>query len=298
MLMDFGTGLYPGAAPLTPPMGFPGTPALPLSRVLALRVPLPQDPTERYRPLPRMISMRWASPSCRLLSGDYPEPAVPSRDEHGTLHLDSVLLPPALAEYPHVDPVLRALTLRLLSVNPEQRGTAAQLAKELEATLKPFRPRRSSLRQVWTRAPWRYGWLGGTVAAAALAWCLGAWWALPGRPHPEPSRTGSARAGTAGLGDAENASESGKAPVATPEAALGGEALPKPIPGQVRTDEKGRCPLKGLVSLNGGCWTETSAGDTEKCLELGGELFKGVCYLPFIPPGRKRPPTSDSGEGP
>jgi hypothetical protein len=74
--------------------------------------------------------------------------------------------------------------------------------------------------------------------------------------------------------------------------------LPKPLPGQVRPDEKGRCPLKGLVSLNGGCWWAEASVSRDKCQDLGGELFKGTCYLPYIPPGRKHPPTSGSMENP
>ena len=69
------------------------------------------------------------------------------------------------------------------------------------------------------------------------------------------------------------------------------DTLPEPQPGQMRPDEKGRCPLKGLVALNGGCWSETT-GDPEKCQEFGGQMFKGTCYMPVVPPGRKRPPIS------
>ena len=75
------------------------------------------------------------------------------------------------------------------------------------------------------------------------------------------------------------------------------DTLPEPLPGQVRPDEKGRCPRKGLVALNGGCWAET-AWEPEKCQKLGGQMFKGTCYVPFIPPGRSRPPTSDPLKNP
>ncbi len=73
------------------------------------------------------------------------------------------------------------------------------------------------------------------------------------------------------------------------------DTLPEPQPGQVRPDEKGRCPRKWLVALNGACWTEW---EPEKCEELGGQMFKGTCYVPFIHPGRKRPPTSDPPKNP
>ncbi|MFL5345046.1 MAG: hypothetical protein ACJ8AT_09635 [Hyalangium sp.] len=69
------------------------------------------------------------------------------------------------------------------------------------------------------------------------------------------------------------------------------DTLPEPEPEQVRPDGKGRCPRKWLVALNGACWAE-AAWEMEKCQELGGQMYKGTCYMPFMPPGRKHPPTS------
>ena len=76
-----------------------------------------------------------------------------------------------------------------------------------------------------------------------------------------------------------------------------GEDTPELLPEQLRPDEKGRCPGKGMISLHGGCWNETSWG-AEKCEELGGQMLKGTCYLPVILPGRKRPPTSSPMKDP
>jgi hypothetical protein len=78
---------------------------------------------------------------------------------------------------------------------------------------------------------------------------------------------------------------------------MSADPLPEPMPGQVRPDEKGRCPRKGLVTLNGACWAEF-AWEPETCLALGGQLFKGTCYVPFIPPERKRAPTSGPVKNP
>jgi serine/threonine protein kinase len=308
MLMDFGTGLYPGAAPLTPAMGFPGTPLYRSPEAWLFEFQFYSSSTALYRPSPADDLYALGVTACRLLTGEYPEPAVPTRDEHGTLHLDSVLLPPTLLRNPHVDSSLRAITLRLLSVNPEQRGTAAQLAQELEQTLVPFRPHSPASssepeQPARTRVPSRHGWRRWALAAAGLASVIGAWWGFPGTPPQEravaqakPSEADSADAGTAGLGDAATTSAMEMGPSGSTQQGLS-EDTPEPLPGQIRPDEKGRCPGKGVVSLNGGCWNEF-AWEAEKCLELGGQMFKGTCYLPIIPPGRKHPPTSGPMKNP
>lgn len=305
MLMDFGTGLYPGAAPLTPAMGLPGTPLYRSPEAWLFELRFYGSSTACYRPSPADDLYALGVTACRLLTGEYPEPAVPSRDEHGTLHLDSVLLPPALLSHPHVDPFLRAFTLRLLSVKPEQRGTAAQLAQELEQTLIPFRPHRSarSADPVRTQAvPWR-DWRWWALATAGLASFIGTWWVVPGTPpqedpvtHVEHSGADSADAGPAGLGDTSAPAAMEKEPSGSTPEGMGADA-PELLPGQIRPDATGRCPGKGMVSLNGGCWIETS-WEADKCLELGGEMFKGTCYMPFMLPGRKRPSTSGPMKNP
>ncbi|MFL5350136.1 MAG: protein kinase domain-containing protein [Hyalangium sp.] len=302
MLMDFGTGLYPGAGSLTPPMGFPGTPLYRSPQSWLFEVRFSGSSTALYLPSAADDLYALGVTACRLLTGEYPRLSAPSRDEHGTLRLQGVLLPRALVRHHHIDPTLRALTLRLLSVNPEQRGTAAQLAQELESTFEPFRPRRSGDASASVRTPalprlarWRW-W---ALAAAGLALIIATWWALPGKPwrehsiaRAEATKAHPAKVGTAGLGDAATSSALEKPPDVSTAEALSEGSPPEPVPGQVRPDPKGRCPAgKGLVSLHGGCWWE-GTGEPENCQELGGQLFKGTCYVPVITPGRKRPPTS------
>lgn len=304
MLMDFGTGIYPGASRITPPMGFPGTPIYRSPESWLFEFRFYGKSSSRYRPSTVDDLYALGVTFCRLLTGQYPEPASPSRDEHGTLHLDSVLLPPALLNNPHVDPVLRSLTLRLLSVKPEQRGTAAQLAEELEPTLQPFRARRSTgaTALASTRVRSRSVWHWSALAAVATASVLAAWWVLPSlprQPHAiakrQRSQADSAEAGSSGLGDSTPSSEQEKKPKATAETAL---SEPEPVPGQLKPDSKGHCPLKGLVSLHGGCWFTEVSVNPDKCEQLEGEMFKGTCYLPYILPGRKRAPTSGDPEDP
>ncbi|MFL5343299.1 MAG: serine/threonine-protein kinase [Hyalangium sp.] len=294
MLMDFGTGLYPGTASLTPAMGFPGTPLYRSPESWLFEIQFHGSTTALYRPSSADDLYALGVTACRLLTGEYPELSEPFRDEHGTWHLKGVRLPRSLRNSLVVDPSLRPLILRLLSVQPEQRGTAAQLAQELE----PVSPVRSSPPSVKTRAPWRHAWLLLPATAAGLALAL---WRgqtashdspeQPSVARAEPMRHDSPDAGTAGLGDAATVAALEPPPSGSMNEAMIEDTLPEPQPGQMRPDEKGRCPRKGAVALNGGCWEET-AWEPEKCQELGGQMFKGTCYVPFIPPGRKHPPTS------
>ncbi|MFL5347978.1 MAG: serine/threonine protein kinase [Hyalangium sp.] len=300
MLMDFGTGLYPGAPALTPAMGFPGTPLYRSPQSWLFEIQFHGSSTALYRPCAADDLYALGVTACRLLTGEYPELSEPFRDEHGTWHLKGVRLPRAFRNHLVVDPSLRPLIVRLLSVNPEQRGTAAQLAQELEP-VSPVSPSRPPVR---ARAPRRLAWLWLPAAAAGLALAL--WQGRtrtvsheplepPSVARAEPARHDSPDAGTAGLGDAATIAALDPPPSGSTNEAMIEDSLPEPQPGQVRPDEKGRCAGKGLVALNGGCWAEW---EPEKCEELGGQMFKGTCYVPIIPPGRKRAPTSEPSQNP
>jgi hypothetical protein len=95
-------------------------------------------------------------------------------------------------------------------------------------------------------------------------------------------------AGTAGLGETASTEETSEA---SPRQAMTEDSLPEPLPGQTRPDDKGRCPRKQQVALNGGCWV---LWERDKCeaLDGNGQLFQGRCYVPALPLSRQRPPTS------
>ncbi len=184
----------------------------------------------------------WLLQLAQALAVLYEQGAV--HHEDGTLHQEGVRLPGALVRHRHVDPALRALTLRLLSVQPELRGTAGQLALELESTLRPFRPSNSgdAANSIRPRARPRHGWHTWALAASGLALAIGAWRALPGKSwqehersvaRAEPAEADSADAGTSGLGDAATSMAVEKAPAVCPEEGLGEDPLPEPVPGQV-----------------------------------------------------------------
>jgi len=326
VLMDFGTGVYAGAATLTPPLWFPGTPAYrsPESWLFELR--FHRDVTAHYHAAPADDLYSLGVTACRLLTGEYPELAEPSQDEHGTWHLGGVIPPPALLKDSQVAPQLRALILRLLSVHPEERGTAAQLADELEQATRLFAPEPpessvagqatppvalSTEKSSGTPAPAplpsagphetlepRTGrsWPRLALAAAGLALVVWAWLGDPSEPLEEttlaciePAGVDSPDAGTGGLAEVAAATSMEQAPSPSPQEAIAEDSPPKPLPGQTRPDEKGRCPRQWQLSLNGGCW-ELLSRERGSCDLLSGQMFKGLCYVPILPPERR--PTS------
>ena len=67
---------------------------------------------------------------------------------------------------------------------------------------------------------------------------------------------------------------------------------PKPFPGQMTPDARGRCPGRKQLPINGGCWVEQMVKDAEECAENGYVFFKARCYAPALDTRRKPPPTS------
>jgi serine/threonine protein kinase len=131
-LTDFGAGFFSGAARLTPPYFLPGTPeyrspelwestrytgtqatssalARPADDVFALGVTAYRLVTDTYPPLP-LPDMKACQ--CWLPGGSGP--------------------PPPRQLNPRVDAQLNALILRMLSLNPEDRGSARELAEAME----------------------------------------------------------------------------------------------------------------------------------------------------------------------
>jgi hypothetical protein len=353
MLMDLGTGLYPGAFTLTPPLYFPGTPAYRSPESWMFEMQFSRDASARYRAAPADDLYALGVTACRLLTGEYPEMGAPLRDEEGRWYMEAVIAPRALLGGPRVEPTLRDMTLRLLSVEPEQRGSAAQWAQALEhvarhveqegapvratvphplpvprAAEKPaeapapkpheeappkelprplaeersgasgaverFRPPRA---RTWGGWPWL------TLVTAGLAVVLGVRPAPRGEPpeqaalaHAEDSEEDAPEAGTRGLGEAAAATALEQAPTAALHEKLAKEPLPEPQPGQTRPNAKGQCPYKGQTALNKVCWFETNSLEHEGCAQINGQMYKGRCYVPAIPPGR--PPTSSPTDKP
>jgi serine/threonine protein kinase len=132
MLTDFGSGRYPDASTLTPDILPPGTPAYRSPEAWLFSLQHTHDRTARYCALPADDLYSLGVTAYRLVTGSYPEPAEPSKDDAGLWHLEGLASPAPLALNPCVAPRLDALILRMLSLRPEERGPAGQLAEALE----------------------------------------------------------------------------------------------------------------------------------------------------------------------
>jgi hypothetical protein len=269
-----------------------------------------------------------------LVMGEYPPRPDPTEDMEGNWHLVRPDLHPLLERNPRVEPQLRECILRLLSMEPAARGTAAGLARILEpsaghadvqfvplsdAGLQPDpmltdaasptakltsgeeAPREhSSLRT--SAGAWR---LCLAVAAMGLSWVLG-WSMRPSHIEPEPALTRSQDTpalekpdtGPAAVGDSSNKASQDSAHVPAKQKPIAQDTLPKPLPRQAQTDEKGHCPGLKHVPLNGLCWLEIPGLTGDECKESGYAYVKGRCYAPvFTPPGKPQP-TSDPPDSP
>jgi serine/threonine protein kinase len=131
-LMDFGAGHYRGAERLTPSPLPPGTPSY--------RSPQAWDYHQRHVHLP--FALYVAQPSddvfafgvmaYRLVTDQYPPFPDPSFPEGACWRPGRGGPRSPRALNPRVDPKLDALILRMLSLKPEARGSAEELAEALE----------------------------------------------------------------------------------------------------------------------------------------------------------------------
>ncbi len=313
-LTDFGSGHYVGAALLTSPPFPPGT--APYRSPEAWRsVQLPFRPsTPPYAPRPTDDVFALGMTAYRLVTDDYP-PTPARRDE--TAHLwgpegTGPLAPRAVNGRCCVE--LSELVLRMLSVRPEARGSARELAEALEQAARkagleadvPLFAReevhdeeaRRGSQRVRPREPRPAPWLW-LMAAASLggAVALGAAWLLSAQPqeeaapvHASTSESEEKDAGTVAVGD--TALTAPVAPTRTPSAlsVIAVELPPKPLPGQTRPDATGRCPSRMMTPINGGCWTKLAVSPKDCDANFGYYVHEGACYGPVFPPAR--PPTS------
>ncbi len=288
VLIDFGSCHFEGAQRLTweslPPVTLEYlSPQAALFYAHSLR-----HPDGYYPPSPADDLYALGVTAYRLVMGQYPPPFKTRQDEHGTWQAVGPDLRPLLESNPRVAPPLREVIVRLLSVAPEQRGTAAQVAQALEAAsggeARPERPRLPVRTRAWKP------WLSLAAAGACAVWLWSSKW------EPRALTVQAPDAGTVAVGDtsltgpqtATESSEENKPPAQEP--------LPQPRPGQARPDEKGRCLGRKQVLINGGCWVQLLPMSAEECAESGYVPFQGKCYLPAPAPPRKPVPTSDPGE--
>ena len=303
MLIDFGSCHFAGAQRMTwqslPPMTREYL--SPQVRLFSIRAH--DEPDGYYPPSPADDLYALGVTAYRLVMGQYPPGIKARKDEEGTWQATGPDVRPLLKSNPHVERPLREVIIRLLSDEPEERGTAAQVAEALEAgaggaegPARPERARPPERARVWK--PW--------LALAAAGACAVLLWRSQRVPVPPGSLTLSApgasdsrapEAGTATVGDTSPPKPAASTPPMTEKKPLAQEPLPELRSGQARPDEKGRCTGSMQVPINGGCWLELPPLSAEECAESGYVLFKGKCFVPAPAPPRKPAPTSSPPEG-
>jgi eukaryotic-like serine/threonine-protein kinase len=319
-LTDFGSGIYPDADTLTPQQLPPGTPAYRSPEAWLFNLQF-RHTSERYRAGPADDVFALGVTACVLATGSYPDMGPPRKDEHGTWHMDSLVLPNALFSSRVAGP-LRGLILRMLSIRPEQRGTPAELAEALEQaadSLTPPRPlpsaseaepatvRSAEAPARSPRAPVHARPLGLTLAILAGAIATWAGWMARAAFFPTPeapprasqaahpaAREGSPEERPVGLGEAAASTATPGPALPSTSEPLAQDTPPEPFEGQTQPDKKGRCPYPQHVILNGNCWGRMRV-DPQECELGGGQMYQGACYVPILRPGSKRPNTSNPG---
>jgi serine/threonine protein kinase len=279
VLIDFGSCHFAGAERLTRQALPPMTPEYLSPQALLFYLHGLHQPDAYYPPSPADDLYALGVTAYRLVMGQYPARIDPRLDEQGTWQVRSPDVRPQLESNPRVEPALREVIVRLLSTEPEARGTAAQVAQALER-LEPSKPQgRTQIRKPWLA-------LAAVGACAALSW--------HSRPvRPPPGLMGGETRTTAVRDPAPSASPS----PATEKQPLAQQPLPEPRPGQLRPDKSGQCPGHKQVPINGGCWLDVSSSTNARaCTESGYVLFQGKCLVPALAPLRKPQPTSDPPE--
>jgi serine/threonine-protein kinase len=306
-LTDFGAGHYVGAASLTPPPFPPSTPHYRSPEAWrSVRLPMPQ-PVLPYAPGPADDVFALGVTAFRLVTGEYPFPRAPAPN---TELMEGATPPSTRAFNARCCEELSDLTSRMLSNSPEARSSAGELAEALERAARGAGPEaevplfvREAQRPMEVKSapppslPQAAGnSMGPWFVAASLggALALGAGWMLSAPPGEESERRQASApeetrdGGTVAVGDAVLTAPVSPAQAPSALSAITLEIPPKPLPGQRRADANGRCPLKGQVSIHGGCWIKLPV-EPKDC-EEEGFIYKGGCYVPVL--ARARPHTS------
>ncbi|MFP2926885.1 serine/threonine protein kinase [Pyxidicoccus sp. 3LG] len=316
-LMDFGAGHYVGASTLTWQLFPPGTPAYRSPEAWGYVLRADPDSAPPYSVGFADDVFALGVTAYRLLTRAYPPSTNPEEEgSHLWQQNGSGVRPPRVLNE-RCSPELSALVCRMLSVRPEARGSARELAEALEEAARsvgpaadvplysrdapwPERvsaPRRRGVprarERAWPEWP-RVASLGVTVVLGA------AWWAST-RTEEEPTKAhGSMHAdekdgGTVAVGDSALTPQVSPMPAPVAWTTIAVEVPPKPFPGQKRPDANGRCPGRSQVPIHGGCWIKVTV-DPKDCGKEEAYVYQGGCYLPVLRP--PRPPTSSPARSP
>ena len=294
-LIDFGSCTYPGAAPLTQLVFPPGTESYRSPEAFRFALAILSSPVKVYAPTPAEDVFALGVTAYNLVTGEYPPRAEPTDARHSVWRTEGPGPQPALALNPRCAPELSAVICRMLSRQPEARGSARELVQALEQATQRVGPEADAalfdgapplpVRAVRPARPWNWRpWLAAASLAGPLA--LGAVWALRTRPPEEDSKHHAAEqpdAGTVAVGDSVLAAQESSRPPHSASPAIGQQLPTTPLPGQTRPGPDGRCPSPPETPINGGCWLELNV-ELKRCRGTGFFVHKGRCYTPSVTP--------------
>ncbi len=327
VLIDFGSCHFQGAARLTWHSLAPATLAYLSPQAGLFHIRLVRQRDSYYTASPADDLYALGVTAFRLVMGQYPPDMNVQQDDEGSWQVTGPDPRPLLERNPQVPPHLREWIVRLLSDSPQERGTAAQAAEALEATVEQSAPvpqlappPAAEAPQVDARLPagagerperprpvarvrtWR-PWLAVAAAGVAvlLLWSVEPMPVRPGQvaataSTPMASDTQVPDAGTAAVGERAPATPKASAPPPSEQAPIAEEDPVMPRPKQphqqLQPDAKGRCPGSTQVAFNGNCWVELASMSAKACVENGYVLFKGKCFAPALQSPQKPVPTS------
>ncbi|WP_225414377.1 serine/threonine protein kinase [Stigmatella hybrida] len=295
VLMDFGSGNYRGARPLTHQPPPPGTYEYQSPESVRFQWQSLRQREGRFEAGPEEDVYALGVTGYRLVTGRYPPEVEVEKTEEGYQVLPRA--PVAFEPGAPVSPELAALIRQMLSEEPSARGSAAEVARALEDLTKAQQqdgtPVPGPLEEAFPEGSARFSiawssmrWIPWATAAVSAALVVSLAWMLePASEDGTAAKQGQARegterdAGTVGLADAVMDAPS--------QEALRGEASPRlsldmpkqPFPGQRQPP----CE-KPLVAVNGGCWVRT--GDVVPPCGANSYEWKEGCYVPMFPPPR------------
>ena len=232
-------------------------------------------------------------------SGTYPPPhvqvEVAQREDDDT----PKWVPPE--QVATVSPKLAALIHQLLSVEPEARGSARQVAEAAErgarregrradAPITARAARKGSARPKWARDAGRVLIRASWLAAAAGAGMVLALWVRPHRAEEgsagrqQAAQAGAPRRSAAGLAEAEEVQQASEPMQSAENGSISREMPKEPLPGQLRAP----CKAEHEDNIRGGCWV--LLGKKKPPCGKDSYEWRGGCYLASFPP--ERPATS------
>jgi hypothetical protein len=314
VLTDFGSANHRGAVRLTWRTQPPGTPAYrsPEAWRFLLRFGLASDAHYLAAPADDLFAL--GVTAYRLVTGQYPPSPEPGQPEALAWEPEGSGPRPPHELNPRVEPGLGALILRMLSVSPEARGTAKDLAEALELAAQGAAPgldqplfqqappppadQKAPGKRVGTPARalrWML-WLAPVTGGVLLA--IWAWPAVSTRIERLSARAQATQAaegrdaGTVAVGDTSAKAASRSSEASSEKEPVASDVPEKTFPGQVQPDAKGRCPRPGHVVINGLCWA-THPVNAQECEGSGYVYVQGKCYAPVFST-RKKPTSNPS----